>query len=56
MKERILQVQEASDIEVGGVLLKLIDSSPKALARALEEGVLVLLSGVMEVAGDQAVG
>ena len=48
-------MQETSDIEVGGVLKKLIVSSPKELARDLEEGVLVLLSGVMEVAGDQAV-
>ena len=56
MKERILQMQETSDIEVSGVLQKLIVSSPKELASDLEEGVLVLLSGVMEVAGDQAVG
>ena len=50
MKERLLQMRETSDIEVGGVLQKLIDSSPKELARDLEEGVLVLLS--MDVAMD----
>ena len=49
-------MQETSDIEVSGVLQKSIVSSPKELASDLEEGVLVLLSGVMEVAGDQAVG
>ena len=49
-------MQETSDIEVGGVLQKLIASSPTELARDLEEGILVLLSGVMELAGDQALG
>ena len=43
-------------MEVGGVLRKLIASSPKELACDLEEGLLVLLSGVMEVAGSQALG
>ena len=43
-------MQETSDVEVGGVLQKLITSSPKELECALEEGLLVLLSGVMEVA------
>ena len=49
-------MQETSDVEIGGVLQKLIDSSPKALESDLEEGLLVLLSGVMEVAGSQALG
>ena len=38
------------------MLRKLIASSPKELACDLEEGLLVLLSGVMEVAGSQALG
>ena len=33
-----------------------MDSSPKESENDLEEGLLVLLSGVMEVAGSQAVG
>ena len=49
-------MQETSDLEIGGVLKKLVDSSPKALEHDLEEGFMVLLSGVMEVAGSQAVG
>ena len=49
-------MQETSDLEIGGVLKRLVDSSPKALENDLEEGLLVLLSGVMEVAGSQAVG
>ena len=49
-------MRATSDTEVSGVLQKLIDSSPKELEEEEEEGVLVLLSGVMEVAGDQAVG
>ena len=56
MREKVLQMQETSDVEIGGVLQKLIDSSPKALESDLEEGLLVLLSGVMEVAGSQALG
>ena len=52
----MLQMQETSDLEIGGVLKKLVDSSPKALEHDLEERLLVLLSGVMEVAGSQAVG
>ena len=56
MREKVLQMQETSDLEVGGVLKRLVDSSPKALENDLEEGLLVLLSGVMEVAGSQAVG
>ena len=56
MRERILQMQETSVIEVSGVLQNLVVSSPKELASDLEEGVLVLLSGVMEVVGAQAVG
>ena len=47
-------MQETSDLEIGGVLKRLVDSSPKALENDLEEGLLVLLSGVMEVAGSQA--
>ena len=53
MRERVLQT---SDMEVGGVLQKLIASSPKEVECALEVGLLVLLSGVMEVAGSQALG
>ena len=49
-------MQETSDVDVGGVLQELIASSPKELACDLEEGLLVLLSGVMEVAGSQALG
>ena len=56
MREKVLQMQETSDLEIGRVLKKLVDSSPKALENDLEEGLLVLLSGVMEVAGSQAVG
>ena len=56
MREKVLQMQETSDFEIGGVLIKLVDSSPKALEHDLEEGLLVLLSGLMEVAGSQAVG
>ena len=56
MREKVLQMQETSDVEVGGVLHKLIASSPKELECDLEEGLLVLLSGVMEVAGSQALG
>ena len=56
MREKVLQMQETSDSEIGGVLKKLVDSSPKALEHDLEEGLLVLLSGIMEVAGSQAVG
>ena len=49
-------MQETSDVEFGGVLQKSIASSPKELESDLEEGLLVLLSGVMEVAGSQALG
>ena len=49
-------MQETSDVEIGGVLKKLIDSSPKPLHSDLEEGLLVPLWGVMEVAGSQALG
>ena len=56
MKERVLRMQETSAVEVGGVLRKLIASSPKELACDLEEGLLVLLSGLMEVAGTRALG
>ena len=49
-------MQETSGVQIGGVLQKLIDSSPKALESDLEEGLLVLLSGVMEVAGSKALG
>ena len=56
MREKVLQMQETSDVEIGGVLQKLIDSSPKLLKSNLEEGLLLLLSGVMEVAGSQALG
>ena len=56
MREKVLQMQETSDLEFGGVPKRLVDSSPKALENDLEEGLLVLLSGVMEVAGSQAVG
>ena len=56
MRENVLQMQETSDLEIGGVLKRLVDSSPKALENDLEEGLLVMLSGVMEVAGSQAVG
>ena len=56
MRERVLRMQETSDVDVGGVLWKLIASGPKQLARDLEEGVLVLLSGVMAVVGSQAAG
>ena len=51
MREKVLQMQETNDVEIGGVLQKLIASSPKELQCDLEEGLLVLLSGVMEVAG-----
>ena len=56
MREKVLQMQETGDVEIGGVLKKLIDSSPKALENDLEEGLLVLSSGVMEVAGSPALG
>ena len=56
MRERVLRMQETSTVEVGGVPRKLIASSPKELECDLEEGLLVLLSGVMEVAGSQAFG
>ena len=56
MREKVLQMQETFDLEIGGVLKRLVDSSPKALDNDLEEGLLVLLSGVVEVAGFQAVG
>ena len=56
MREKVLQMQETNDLEVGRVLKRLVESSPKALENDLEEGLLVLLSGVMEVAGSQAVG
>ena len=56
MWQKVLQMQETSDLETGGVLQKLIASSPKELECDLEEGLLVLLSGVMEVAGSQALG
>ena len=49
-------MQETSDLEIGGVLKRLVDSSPKALENDLEGGLLVLLLGVMEMAGSQAVG
>ena len=45
-------MQETNDLEIGGVLKRLVDSSPKGLENDLEEGLLVLLS----VAGSQAVG
>ena len=51
-----MRTQETSDLEIGGALKRLVDSSPKALENDLEEGLLVLLSGVMEVAGSRAVG
>ena len=41
MREKVLQMQETSDLEIGGVLKKLMDSSPKALENDLEEGLLV---------------
>ena len=56
MREKVLQMQEISNLQIGGALKKLVDSSPKALEHNLEEGLLVLLSGVMEVAGAQGVG
>ena len=49
-------MQETGGVEVGGVLRKLIASGPKELECDLEEGLLVLLSGVMEVAGSRALG
>ena len=56
MRKKVVQMQETTDLEIGGVLKRSVDSSPKALENDLEEGLLVLLSGVMEVAGSQAVG
>ena len=56
MREKVLQMQETNDLEIGGVMKKLVNSSPKALEHDLEEGLLVLLSGVMEPAGSQAEG
>ena len=56
MREKVLQMQETSDLEIGGVVKRLVDPSPKALENDVEEGLLLLLSGVMEVAGSQAVG
>ena len=56
MREKVLQMQETSDLEIGGVLKKLVASSPKPLENDWEEALLVLLSGVMEVAGSQALG
>ena len=50
------QMQETSDLEIGGVLKKMVDSSPKALEHDLEKGLLGFLSGIMEVAGSQALG
>ena len=44
-------MKETSDLEIRGALKNLVDSSPKALEHDLEEGLLVLLSGMMEVAG-----
>ena len=51
MREKVLQMQETSDLEIGGVVKRLVDPSPKAMENDLEEGLLLLLSGVMEVAG-----
>ena len=55
MRDKVLQMQETCDLEIGGVLKKMVDSSPKALEHNLEDGLLVLLSGVIEVVGSQAV-
>ena len=49
-------MQETSEVDIGGMLQKLSASSPKELEYDLEEGLLVLLPGVMEVAGSQALG
>ena len=36
MREKVLQMQETSDLEIGGVLKRLVDSSLKALENDLE--------------------
>ena len=38
-------MQETNDLEIGGVLKKLVDSSPKALEHNLVEGLLVFSIG-----------
>ena len=46
MREKGLQMQETGDLEIGGVMEKLVNSSPKALEHDLEEGLFILCIGL----------